>query len=585
MKGAESMKMNVKQWLMGAAVTSLLGSGSSILAADKVDFEKQIWPIIERSCLKCHKAPYVDERGRKKKPKAGLRVDTAELFMAGADDEDDGKVKVIIPGKPEKSSFYTLTTLDEDDDDVMPSKGDLLTKEEQDLLKQWILEGAKFGKWKAWDGKSASAAPKRAKSRIEIIAEGVKPVADSALAPARTLGALAMPLAQKHSLVRVDFSRVADKTTDAALDSLVKLSSQLTDLNLAGSKISDGGLKSVAKYSNLTRLHLEKTGITDAGLASLSKLNNLEYLNVYGTKVSDAGLKHLATQRNLKKLYVWQTQVTASGVAAIQKMLPNLEVVAGGNGRAKVSDKLASGFLKDACCAKAHAADTACSRTCCLKASASNTVCKPCNTAKVIPTLTGKKAELAALFVKDGCCGKARSDGKVCEHKCCVGAAEKDEICIKCNKGADAGFKKLKAKWAGGDKAAELKALFVKGSCCAKAGDKACAHKCCVAAAKKNDVCAKCNEGSEAGLKKLKAKWAASEKKPAAKGGDKASELKALFVKGSCCAKAGDKACAHKCCVAAAKKNDVCAKCNEGSEAGLKKLKEKWAKEAKTVKK
>jgi hypothetical protein len=112
-----------------------------------VDFEKEIWPIIETSCVKCHMAPYKDpKRGRLKNPKANLRFDTAEFIMKGA--EEDGEwEKVIIPGDPAKSSFYTLTTLGEDHDDIMPPKGDLLSKEQQELIKKWIADGAKFGSW------------------------------------------------------------------------------------------------------------------------------------------------------------------------------------------------------------------------------------------------------------------------------------------------------------------------------------------------------------------------------------------------------------------------------------------------------
>ena len=59
--------------------------------------------------------------------------------MKGVEDGD----KVVIPGKPDESSFYKLTTLPEDHEDVMPSKGDLLTKEEQETLRDWIAKGAK----------------------------------------------------------------------------------------------------------------------------------------------------------------------------------------------------------------------------------------------------------------------------------------------------------------------------------------------------------------------------------------------------------------------------------------------------------
>ena len=97
-------------------------------------------------------APYKDpKRGRLKKPKAGLRVDVAELLMKGAEEDEGEWEKVIVPGSPDKSSFYKLTTLDEDHDDVMPPKGELLTKKEQETLKTWIADGAKFGGWTKGD--------------------------------------------------------------------------------------------------------------------------------------------------------------------------------------------------------------------------------------------------------------------------------------------------------------------------------------------------------------------------------------------------------------------------------------------------
>ena len=61
-------------------------------------------------------------------------------------ESNDEQVAVVVPGKPEDSTFYTTTALDSDHDDIMPSTGDLLTKTQQETLKQWIMEGSKsFG--------------------------------------------------------------------------------------------------------------------------------------------------------------------------------------------------------------------------------------------------------------------------------------------------------------------------------------------------------------------------------------------------------------------------------------------------------
>ena len=73
-----------------------------------------------------------------------LMADLVE-FIVGEGDENDAN---IVPGNAEKSPVYKYTTLTEDDDWIMPSKGDLLTKTQQETIKNWINEGAKFGNWK-----------------------------------------------------------------------------------------------------------------------------------------------------------------------------------------------------------------------------------------------------------------------------------------------------------------------------------------------------------------------------------------------------------------------------------------------------
>lgn len=120
----------------------------SLAMADepKVDFQKDIWPIIENNCIKCHREPYM-KNGKMKKPKGGLRLDTAELFMKGGEDDEGKNIKIVVPGNPEKSPFYKRTTLPKGHDDIMPPKGEPLSKKETELLKNWILQGANFGSW------------------------------------------------------------------------------------------------------------------------------------------------------------------------------------------------------------------------------------------------------------------------------------------------------------------------------------------------------------------------------------------------------------------------------------------------------
>ncbi|MGE4550944.1 MAG: c-type cytochrome domain-containing protein, partial [Opitutales bacterium] len=113
----------------------------------QIDFEKQVWPILRDRCVECHKAPY-EENGRMKKPKAGLRFDGAAHILRGSDDG-----RVIVPDHPSESPLYQRITLPADDDDVMPPKGDPLTKAQREIIRKWIAQGVDFGTWEgATDG-------------------------------------------------------------------------------------------------------------------------------------------------------------------------------------------------------------------------------------------------------------------------------------------------------------------------------------------------------------------------------------------------------------------------------------------------
>ena len=276
----------------------------------KVDFVKQVRPIFAETCYSCHGA---------KKHKGDLSLHTPEAFQKGGESGP-----VVVPGKPEESKLYQLIILPGDHEDIMPAKGDPLRKEQTDLIAQWIREGASFGEWKgdaeAPEVASASEGPKAAPL------PEVPAAAAAAVQALQSGGALCLPLAQGINLLDVGFTSNADQVDDSKLALLTPVAQQVYSLNLANTKVTDGGLAPLAGLTNLRRLHLEKTGIGDAGLAHVKGLTNLEYLNLYGTKVTDAGLDQLAGLTNLKNLYLWQSQVTDAGVAKLQAALPNCKI-------------------------------------------------------------------------------------------------------------------------------------------------------------------------------------------------------------------------------------------------------------------
>lgn len=302
----------IKQWVAAMAVLALAGVAH---AEDKIDFARQIRPIIADTCYKCH---------GEKKVKGKLRLDSLEAFEKGGKDG-----KVIEPGHPDKSDLFRRISLPSGDDDVMPPEGDPLPKDKQELIKNWIAQGASFGDWKSDVGTAVASGGNTPAGPVEPQLPTVAVADPGAMSKIRQTGALAMPLAQNTNLVEVDFNLLGDHVDDAQLNDLAPVSTQVATLNLARTKVTDDGLKAVEPLKNLRKLHLENTKIGDAGLTHLKGLTSLEYLNLYGTQVTDSGLEQLQGLKNLKALYLWQTKVTPAGVEKLKKALPKCDINTG----------------------------------------------------------------------------------------------------------------------------------------------------------------------------------------------------------------------------------------------------------------
>jgi len=94
----------------------------------RIDFVRQIKPILETACLDCH---------GEKRSYGGLQMHTRKHVEEGA-----FKGKVLVPGKPDSSLLYTLTLLPSNVARAMPPGGPALTPEQKGLIRQWIIEGA-----------------------------------------------------------------------------------------------------------------------------------------------------------------------------------------------------------------------------------------------------------------------------------------------------------------------------------------------------------------------------------------------------------------------------------------------------------
>ena len=105
------------------------------VAASAVDFSREIRPILSENCFFCH-GP--DE----KKREAGLRLDDE----AAAKKDNDGVI-AVIPGNPDKSALIQRI-ISTDPDEIMPppKQHKTIPAAQVALLKEWIKQGAPWGK-------------------------------------------------------------------------------------------------------------------------------------------------------------------------------------------------------------------------------------------------------------------------------------------------------------------------------------------------------------------------------------------------------------------------------------------------------
>ncbi|MCR9202249.1 MAG: DUF1553 domain-containing protein [Planctomycetaceae bacterium] len=103
-------------------------------AAQEIDFNLDVRPILSNNCLLCH-GP--DPEG----VQAGLRLDSREA----ATSELDSGMTAVVPGKPADSELIARILSDDEDLRMPPADhGAALTPRQVDVLKRWIEQGAPY---------------------------------------------------------------------------------------------------------------------------------------------------------------------------------------------------------------------------------------------------------------------------------------------------------------------------------------------------------------------------------------------------------------------------------------------------------
>src|SRR5206468_8448980 len=114
-----------------AAVLAVSGLHAASAIPDKIEFNRDVRPILSDNCFYCH-GP--DKNHRKGK----MRLDVREEAL---------KKEAFVPGKPEESELVKRIFTDDKDDHMPPfDSAKKLTDAQKATLKEWIAQGAKYEK-------------------------------------------------------------------------------------------------------------------------------------------------------------------------------------------------------------------------------------------------------------------------------------------------------------------------------------------------------------------------------------------------------------------------------------------------------
>ena len=99
-------------------------------SVDRIDFVKDVQPLLRQRCFSCHGA---------EESESGLRLDQQKRAFEGGDNG-----RMIVPGKPLESRLLRIVAGQDDEIGAMPPEGEgtPLSAGEIAILRAWIAQGA-----------------------------------------------------------------------------------------------------------------------------------------------------------------------------------------------------------------------------------------------------------------------------------------------------------------------------------------------------------------------------------------------------------------------------------------------------------
>ena len=206
--------VRTSKWLMVLAILAAGGTRVLAVAPEHPDFEHDVQPILSDNCYACH-GP--DESNRE----GGFRLDQKSSAIA----EADSGTPPIVPGDAESSEVFVRLITDDEDLRMPPTdSGKQMTKEQIQLIRQWIEQGA------AWQEHWAFVPPRQGQLPNVQDKDWLKtPVDLFVLGRLQSEGLKPSPRADRTTLIRI---RAGIMVTDFRISSPARPAHELCPATL-----------------------------------------------------------------------------------------------------------------------------------------------------------------------------------------------------------------------------------------------------------------------------------------------------------------------------------------------------------------
>lgn len=278
-----------------------------IVLKDSVDYYNEVVNVIfQDKCVSCHNA---------NKSKSELRLDRYDLMMKGGE-----RGSMFDPQNPLQGRLVQYIRLPKEDKLHMPPKNkSQLTENEKWLLTHWVTSGAYLEQ-----GNFSLAEKQDLKSKVLSFLgadEKVMPAKRSDLSKLVALGFRIQPNALHDNLLKVKLMK--PKWSEDHLKTLLKIKSQLLELDVSNTYFNDEMSHILADFPRLKVLRMDHTSISDISLSHLEN-SNLEVLNLCNTQVTQEGVEALLKKASPKTIYAWNTKMNSDQQKQLASIAPSL---------------------------------------------------------------------------------------------------------------------------------------------------------------------------------------------------------------------------------------------------------------------